>query len=320
MRTKDELFREAQRHIAGRRQRAVTDAQRKRAAAFAAHPALAAAEEARVQAGLALTLAAARGKDTADAAARLEAAGQALAKALQDAGCTPADLEPQFTCPRCQDTGIADGAPCACVAAVARKLRREEINAASPLALCAFSSFDVSRYPAEVEPELGRPPCEYMADVLKFCRSYAEKFSPKNPNLLFMGGAGLGKTHLALAVADAVLERGYDVLYTSSAALAAQLGREHFDRDSEDSWLDACKEADLLILDDLGTEHITALTISVLYELINTRMLCHRPTVYTTNITDQGIFEARYTEKVASRMLGNCRMFKFFGEDQRLKR
>ena len=75
MRTKDELFREAQRHIAGRRQRAVTDAQRKRAAAFAAHPALAAAEEARVQAGLALTLAAARGKDTADAAARLEAAG-----------------------------------------------------------------------------------------------------------------------------------------------------------------------------------------------------------------------------------------------------
>ena len=42
MRTKDELFREAQRHIAGRRQRAVTDAQRKRAAAFAAHPALAA--------------------------------------------------------------------------------------------------------------------------------------------------------------------------------------------------------------------------------------------------------------------------------------
>ena len=170
------------------------------------------------------------------------------------------------------------------------------------------------------KPELGRPPCEYMADVLKFCRSYAEKFSPKSPNLLFMGGAGLGKTHLALAVADAVLERGYDVLYTSSAALAAQLGREHFDRDSEDSWLDACKEADLLILDDLGTEHITALTISVLYELINTRMLCHRPTVYTTNITDQGIFEARYTEKVASRMLGNCRMFKFFGEDQRLRR
>ena len=39
----------------------------------------------------------------------------------------------------------------------------------------------------------------------------------------------------------------------------------------------------------------------------------------TTNITDQSVFVARYTEKVASRMLGGCKMFKFFGTDQRLK-
>lgn len=320
MRTKDELFREAQRHIAGRRQQAVTRAERMRAAAFAAHPELAAAEETRVQAGLALTLAAARGADTAPAAKKLEEAGQALEEALRKAGRSPADLEPRFSCPLCHDTGLYKGVPCQCVAQVARTLRREEINAASPLALCGFDTFDVTRYPAEVEPELGGPPREYMTKVLQFCRRWTESFGQQSPNLLFMGGAGLGKTHLALAVADAVLEKGYDVLYTSSAALAAQLSREHFDRDSEDSWLSACKEADLLILDDLGTEHITALTISVLYELVNTRMLCHRPTVYTTNITDQGIFEARYTEKVSSRMLGNCRIFKFFGVDQRLNR
>ena len=66
-------------------------------------------------------------------------------------------------------------------------------------------------------------------------------------------------------------------------------------------------ECDLLILDDLGTEYITPLTISVLYELINTRMLTERPTIYTTNITDQSVFAARYTEKVASRILGSCR-------------
>ena len=38
MRTKDELFREALRHIAARRQQAVTAAERDRAAALAAHP------------------------------------------------------------------------------------------------------------------------------------------------------------------------------------------------------------------------------------------------------------------------------------------
>ena len=38
MRTKDELFREALRHIAARRQQAITAAERDRAAALAAHP------------------------------------------------------------------------------------------------------------------------------------------------------------------------------------------------------------------------------------------------------------------------------------------
>ena len=51
MRTKDELFREALRHIAARRQQAVTAAERDRAAALAAHPELRAAEDARTHAG-----------------------------------------------------------------------------------------------------------------------------------------------------------------------------------------------------------------------------------------------------------------------------
>ena len=72
MRTKDELFREALRHIAARRQQAVTAAERDRAAALAAHPELRAAEDARTHAGLTLTLAAARGADQTAAAAALK--------------------------------------------------------------------------------------------------------------------------------------------------------------------------------------------------------------------------------------------------------
>lgn len=320
MRTKDELFREAQRHITARRQRAVMQAERLRANAFAAHPEIANAYETRTRAGLALTMATATAsKDEPAARAALQQAGRALERTMQQFGYAPNDFAPRFACPLCKDTGVAGGNPCTCIADIARMLRREEINAASPLALCSFESFDLDRYPAAPDPELGGPVRDYMGKVLQYCRRYAEDFNANSCNVLFMGSAGLGKTHMALAIADTVLNRGFDVLYTSSAALAAQLGREHFDRDADDPWLAACKEADLLILDDLGTEYITQLTISVLYELINTRMLCHRPTVYTTNIMDQAIFEARYTEKVASRMLGNCKRLKFFGTDQRLR-
>ena len=321
MRTRDELFRAAQREVAARRQRAVTRADDTRREALGRHPEIEQAQARRTRLGAAYLMASAQGADSAKTAAARQAfeqAGRDVEDVIRAAGYDPAEFEPQFTCPLCSDTGVANGRPCRCVAELARALRRQEINAASPLALCSFDSFDVARYPAEVDPDLGGPVREYMAKVLAYCRKWAAEFGPKSPNLLFMGSAGLGKTHLALAVADAVLNKGFDVLYSSAAALAAQLSREHFDRDSDGDWLAACKEADLLILDDLGTEFMTPLAVSVLYELINTRMLCRRPTVYTTNIVDQAVFEARYTEKVASRMLGNCRMFKFFGPDQRL--
>lgn len=319
MRTKDELFRAAQREVAGYRQQAVMQAESARRAAYAAHPALAEADNAHMRAGLGLAKAAALGGSMEAARAALLHADEALAAAARDAGYDAEAFTPRYHCPLCGDTGMQGGNPCSCVAEVARRLRREEINAASPLGLCQFASFEVERYSDAVEAELGISPQEYMGKLLNYCRNYAARFSQNSPNLLFMGHTGLGKTHLALAIADAVLEGGHDVLYTSAAALAAQLGREHFDYSNNDEWLAACQEADLLILDDLGTEYITPLTISVLYELINTRMLTHRPTIYTTNITDQSVFVARYTEKVASRMLGGCKMFKFFGSDQRFK-
>ncbi len=319
MRTKDELFRAAQREVAARRQQAVMQAETARRAAYAAHPALAEADNAHMRAGLSLAKAAALGGSIEAARAALTRADEALAAAVREAGYEENAFTPAYRCPLCEDTGMRGGIPCSCVAEAARRLRREEINAASPLGLCQFASFEVARYSDTVEPELGISPREYMGKLLNYCQTYAARFSQNSPNLLFMGHTGLGKTHLALAIADAVLEGGHDVLYTSAAGLAAQLGREHFDYSTKDEWLAACQEADLLILDDLGTEYITPLTISVLYELINTRMLTHRPTIYTTNITDQTVFMARYTEKVASRMLGGCKMFKFFGADQRLK-
>ena len=78
-------------------------------------------------------------------------------------------------------------------------------------------------------------------------------------------------------------------------------------------------EADLLILDDLGTEYVVPHTISVLYQIVNTRLCSKRPTVYTTNIVTQQLMNARYTEKVTSRLLGSCELLQFYGEDVRLQ-
>ena len=235
MRTKDELFRAAQREVAAYRQQAVMQAETARRAAYAAHPALAEADSAHLRAGLGLAKAAALGGNMDTARAALTHADEALAAAVREAGFSADDFKPAYRCPLCEDTGMRGGVPCRCVADAARRLRRDEINAASPLGLCQFASFEVERYSDAVEPELGISPREYMGKLLNYCRGYAAKFSQNSPNLLFMGHTGLGKTHLALAIADAVLEGGHDVLYTSAAALAAQLGREHFNYTTNDA-------------------------------------------------------------------------------------
>ena len=55
--------------------------------------------------------------------------------------------------------------------------------------------------------------------------------------------------------------------------------------------------ADLLILDDLGSEFNSSFLISTLYSLLNNRLGAKLPTIVTTNITDGALLEKLYTEK-----------------------
>ena len=137
----------------------------------------------------------------------------------------------------------------------------------------------------------------------------------KSTSLLLCGNAGLGKTHAALAIAQTVLEKGFDVVYISAQSLFGQLERDRFADDCP--LMEAVLEADLLVLDDLGTEYVSPYVLSCFYNLLNTRLLEKRPTVYTTNIVDGKAFEARYTEKIASRLGGSCEPVLFLGQDIR---
>ena len=154
-----------------------------------------------------------------------------------------------------------------------------------------------------------------MRENLEFLQQYANHFDMKSVNLLLCGNAGLGKTHAALAIAQTVLDKGYNVVYISAQSLFSQLERDRFADHSP--LLEAVMEADLLILDDLGTEYVNPYMLSCLYNLLNTRLLEKRPTVYTTNIVDGKAFEVRYTEKIASRLGGSCEPVLFLGDDIR---
>lgn len=318
MRTKTELYREAQRRIESRRQQVMTATAARRAGALAAVPGLTAAEQQVKLLGFKAVQLAAQGAGdgaVADALAAREHAQAELDALLAAHGYGPQSLEPKFVCPLCQDTGFADGKLCACVGRMARELRRQEISEESPLALSGFDAMRLEYYPDRLDPEMGVNVRRHMADTLAALQEYAETFDLKSANLLITGNAGLGKTHASLSIANRVLERQWDVVYLCAHSLFSQLERERF----ADSCplLEAVREADLLILDDLGTEHVNPYMLSCFYDILNTRMLERRPTIYTSNIVDGQKFEARYTEKIASRLAGSCEPVLFLGDDIR---
>ena len=321
MRTKNELYQEALRTIAARRQTARALAEDARAEAEAVIPALRHAEEEVRVRGIRCALAGASGKDRTAANAALTEAKQKLAALLAASG-RPADaLEPKFTCKKCQDTGVVDGRTCSCVHKVMQALRRKEIEGLSSLSISSFDTMKLSYYPNVIDPVLGLNVRTYMGQLLEGLKNYAEDFSPaENERLMLVGNAGLGKTHAALAIAGIVLDKGYDVIYVSSPDFFGKMEASRFDPSGDaDTLLRTAATADLLILDDLGTEFVTPYFITTFYSLLNNRLGAGLPTIVTTNITDGSLLEKRYTEKISSRLSAFV-PFNFVGEDIRAQK
>ena len=320
--TREELYRRALRTVAGRRQRAITAQRAAQLQAEREQPELAALRAQRTAAGIEAARLAASGAPQAEVDAALAIAAQADAAQQALLAADPAlaaRLTPAYTCPVCEDTGRVNGAVCECVHALVRGLRRDAVNASSPLALCSFDTFSLEKYPDTIVPGLGLTARAHMAQVLEYCPDYARHFTPgTSPSLYLFGSAGLGKTHLALSIANAVLEQGRDVVYVSAQNAFSAAERERFS-DAEGDTMAALQSAELLILDDLGTEYISPYVSSCLYGLINTRVCRRLPTIYTSNIVNDADLQRRYTEKIVSRLLGSCETLCFCGEDVRLR-
>lgn len=317
---RDALYAKAQSEVLRHRQAAEAEAAQKREELYDLAPALQALDDNIARQGaLAAKLMAAG--DAEAGRAQLSALGAVQEKRrslLAQLGLSEDDLAPRYDCAECRDTGRQNGAVCACVHRAVQRLRRQEVNRDGWLAGRSFGNFSLTYYPEVLEgSELS--PRGQMEQILAFCRDYATGFLPGSESLYMYGGAGLGKTHLALSIAGAVLEGGHNVVYVSAQEAFSRIEQDRRDWSSTDSLLATMLEADLLVLDDLGTEYLSNYILSCLYQLINTRM-GRRATIYTSNIDSAVFLAQRYTDKIASRLLGDCRRLPFLGQDIRLQK
>ena len=243
---------------------------------------------------------------------------------LRTAGFAEDWLDEIVSCPKCRDSGIYEGGVCSCLEKLYNAELTKELGTLLRQGDECFERFDLSLYPAAVDPNTGKIPREVMQRVFDILRRYADNFSQASQNLLFQGGTGLGKTFLSACVARVVAQTGFSVCYESTAAALEYYERAKFRRDTEEGEEAArrvrrIEDCDLMILDDLGTELPTPMAQSALYTLLNRRLTGRLPMIISTNLSDEELAK-RYMPQISSRILGEFQIVPFVGEDIRRKR
>lgn len=220
----------------------------------------------------------------------------------------------KLECEICSDTGYVSGKICECIKREAAEIMSRELSSQMPLDACSFENFDLKFY--SDKDKNGENARRRMTAILKLCREYALNFSPEtSKNLLFLGSAGLGKTHLTLSIVSEVIKKGYLPVYASAENLFTSIEAEKFSGEGKGTY-EQVLHCDLLVIDDLGTEMVTSFTKSALYNLINTRLLSGKPTIINTNLSMKEI-EEKYTARISSRLMGEYDCHKFLGDDIR---
>ncbi len=235
---------------------------------------------------------------------------------LEKNGYNKNDMSPDFSCPVCEDRGFIGGRLCACHKELLKELMKKEVSTFAPLEKCTFDTFKTEYY-STAPLNNSVIPRERAEKIYDATMRYAQNFGKNSKNLIFLGATGLGKTHLSLAIANVVINRGFSVCYGTSQNICEDLRTEMLSFEAKPNYTkEKVLECDLLILDDLGTEIEGKYSVAVIYNIINTRVLSGKPTIISTNYEWDELLD-KYDQRITSRLNGEYTVMQFFGKDIR---
>ena len=231
-------------------------------------------------------------------------------------------LQPIVKCQECRDTGYVGELVhnlCTCVSQRILRIMMSDVGLRD-LETQNFSTYDAGVYPDVPVPGRKSTQRAYMERVRQRLVQYANAFErDEGKGIILYGASGLGKTFLMNCVAERLLTRGFSVLKISAYRLYDVLRNYQYDQ-SESELVRDLINADLLALDDLGTEPVTRANNEQrgLYNILAERFSSRRAIIITTNLDRIQTLE-RYGDRIANRLYdaGRMSVYQLFGEDVR---
>lgn len=148
---------------------------------------------------------------------------------------------------------------------------------------------------------------------------------PVDRGLLFMGPAGVGKTHLAVAIIRGLIEKGFAGIFSEFGSLLKEIQDSYnpISKSSELKVLAPIYQTDVLVLDELGATIPTDWVRDTMYQIINKRYNDQKLTIFTTNYSDarrsdkDQVLEDRIGTRLRSRLYEMCAKVVMDGGDYR---
>ncbi len=224
-----------------------------------------------------------------------------------------------WNCVNCKDTGYVAEKKCLCLKQRLIENYYELSTIKEIMQTENFDTFDFRYYSDSENEANGISPKANMQLIYASCMDFV---NTGKGNLLFYGETGLGKTFLCNCIAKDMLDKGKTVLYVTAPRMFKKIEDYRFNRDEVNDanhQMELIFQVDILIIDDLGSEFSTVITNTELFNIINTRLLEKNPTIISTNLnlTD---FQSQYSDRIVSRLFGNYKLLRFFGDDIRVKK
>lgn len=167
---------------------------------------------------------------------------------------------------------------------------------------------------------------ELAGKAYEIAKEYADKFGKEiTSGLMLYGKAGSGKTHLAVAIARHIIEqKQIQVRFARIVDILSEIRKtfdenEQYRTENESDLIQRYTSVPLLIIDDLGAEKTTDWVRQILYQIIDERWIEQKPIIVTSNLNLEEL-EARFEERIASRVAGMCRLVESRDYDYRVKK
>ncbi|QIN77208.1 cell division protein ZapE [Rubrobacter marinus] len=167
------------------------------------------------------------------------------------------------------------------------------------------------------KPYVGASAARAVERAEEFLRGWEDN-REEGRGLYLCGDVGTGKTHLAVAImTELIRRRRVPSLFVTVPEFLDNLRGAYNDPGRDiDEWMDAVKNADLLVLDDLGAEKPNAWVRERLFVVVNHRYREALPTIFTSNIGPKDLAE-QLGDRTASRIIAMCEWVALEGEDYR---